>query len=173
MPLPQILYGPHCSCFSLFRISWCPSLIDLGLQMIDDVHGVVSSTAGQNHYVRILSTINRELLKPNTSVALHRYSNSVVDTLPNEADSAISMMQMTEKPDTSYADIGGLDIQKQEVTIKNHMTRCDEMRWHHAHESTDRCCLFGFLPFRVSLSPDSRGRRAAADPFPAVPTDRY
>ena len=87
------------------------------LQMIDDVHGVVSSTAGQNHYVRILSTINRELLKPNTSVALHRYSNSVVDTLPNEADSAISMMQMTEKPDTSYADIGGLDIQKQEVSM--------------------------------------------------------
>ena len=48
-------------------------------------------------------------------MALHRYSNSVVDTLPNEADSAISMMQMTEKPDTSYADIGGLDIQKQEI----------------------------------------------------------
>ena len=75
----------------------------------------MSSTAGQNHYVRILSTINREELKPNTSVALHRYSSSLVDTLPNEADSAISMMQMTEKPDTSYSDIGGLDIQKQEI----------------------------------------------------------
>ena len=96
--------------------------------MIDDVHGVVSSTAGQNHYVRILSTINRELLKPNTSVALHRYSNSVVDTLPNEADSAISMMQMTEKPDTSYADIGGLDIQKQEVRTDNDIARGCVMR---------------------------------------------
>lgn len=51
----------------------------------------------------------------NTSVALHRYANSLVDTLPNEADSAITMMQMTEKPDTSYSDIGGLDIQKQEI----------------------------------------------------------
>lgn len=83
--------------------------------MIDDNHGIVSSTAGQNHYVRILSTINRELLKPNTSVALHRYSNSLVDILPNEADSAITMMQMQEKPDVSYSDIGGLDIQKQEI----------------------------------------------------------
>ena len=88
------------------RIQSVPLIIGQFIEMIDDVHGIVSSTAGQNHYVRILSTINRELLKPNTSVALHRYSNSLVDTLPNEADSAISMMQMTEKPDTSYADIG-------------------------------------------------------------------
>jgi len=35
--------------------------------------------------------------------------------LPPEADSAISMMQMQEKPDVSYTDIGGLDIQKQEI----------------------------------------------------------
>ena len=77
--------------------------------------GIVSSTTGQTHYVRILSTIDRELLKSNASVALHRYSNSVVDVLPPEADSSITMMQMTEKPNVSYADIGGLDVQKQEM----------------------------------------------------------
>merc|ERR1711937_541019 len=38
-----------------------------------------------------------------------------VDVLPPEADSAITMMQMTEKPNVTYNDIGGLDIQKQEV----------------------------------------------------------
>ena len=97
------------------RIQSVPLVIGQFNEMIDDMHGIVSSTAGQNHYVRILSTINRELLKPNTSVALHRYSNSLVDILPNEADSAITMMQMQEKPDTSYSDIGGLDIQKQEI----------------------------------------------------------
>jgi 26S proteasome regulatory subunit T3 len=83
--------------------------------MIDADTGIVSSTTGQTHYVRILSTINRELLKTNASIALHRYSNSVVDVLPPEADSSISMLQMTEKPDVTYADIGGLDIQKQEL----------------------------------------------------------
>jgi len=97
------------------RIQSVPLTIGQFIELIDEAHGIVSSTAGQNHYVRILSTINREELKPNTSVALHRYSSSLVDTLPNEADSAISMMQMTEKPDTSYSDIGGLDIQKQEI----------------------------------------------------------
>jgi len=97
------------------RIQSVPLTIGQFNELIDEAHGIVSSTAGQTHYVRILSTINRELLKPNTSVALHRYSSALVDILPNEADSAISMMQMTEKPDTSYSDIGGLDIQKQEI----------------------------------------------------------
>ena len=74
-----------------------------------------TSTAGSTYYVRILSTLDRELLKPNSSVALHRYSHSVVDILPPEADSTIQMMQMGEKPDVTYADIGGLDLQKQEM----------------------------------------------------------
>jgi 26S proteasome regulatory subunit T3 len=71
--------------------------------MVDTDTGIVSSTTGSTYYVRILSTINREDLKPNTSVALHRHSNSVVDVLPSEADSAITMMQMQEKPDCSYS----------------------------------------------------------------------
>jgi len=97
------------------RIQSVPLVIGQFLEMIDQNTGIVSSTSGQTYYVRILSTINRELLKPNSSVALHRYSNSVVDILPPEADSTITMMQMTEKPDVSYSDVGGLDIQKQEM----------------------------------------------------------
>lgn len=43
--------------------------------------------------MRILSTIDRELLKPSASVALHKHSNALVDVLPPEADSSISMLQ--------------------------------------------------------------------------------
>ncbi|KAL6579039.1 hypothetical protein OROMI_009255 [Orobanche minor] len=43
---------------------------------------IVGSTTGSNYYVRILSTINRELLKPSASVALHRHSNALVDVQP-------------------------------------------------------------------------------------------
>ncbi len=32
-----------------------------------------------------------------------------------EADSSISMLQADEKPDVSYNDIGGMDMQKQEM----------------------------------------------------------
>mmetsp|Transcript_71693 Transcript_71693/g.202713 ORF Transcript_71693/g.202713 Transcript_71693/m.202713 type:complete len:340 (+) Transcript_71693:353-1372(+) len=76
-------------------------------------HGIVMSTAGSNYFVRVLSTLDREKLKPNASVALHRHSHSVVDILPPEADSTIQLV--TEKPDVKYSDIGGMDIQKQEV----------------------------------------------------------
>lgn len=85
------------------------------LELIDENYAIVSSTAGSNYYVRVLSTLNRELLKPSSSVALHRHSHSVVDILPNETDASIQLMQMGEKPDVTYQDIGGLDIQKQEI----------------------------------------------------------
>ena len=95
------------------RIQSVPLVIGQFNEMIDANYGVVSSTAGSNYYVRILSTLDRELLKPNTSVALHRHSHSVVDILPPESDSTVKLM--SEKPDVTYKDIGGLDIQKQEV----------------------------------------------------------
>jgi 26S proteasome regulatory subunit T3 len=77
--------------------------------------GIVQSSTGSNYVVRILSTLDREKLKPSSSVALHRHSNSLVDILPPEADSSIAMLGADEKPDVTYADVGGLDMQKQEI----------------------------------------------------------
>ena len=95
------------------RIQSVPLVIGQFNEMIDANYGIVSSTAGSSYYVRILSTLDRELLKPNTSIALHRHSHSVVDILPPESDSTVQLM--AEKPDVTYKDIGGMDIQKQEV----------------------------------------------------------
>uniref|UniRef100_A0A0G4FPC6 AAA+ ATPase domain-containing protein n=1 Tax=Chromera velia CCMP2878 TaxID=1169474 RepID=A0A0G4FPC6_9ALVE len=97
------------------RIQSVPLVIGQFLEMIDAHYGIVASTVGSNYHVRILSTLNREDLKPSCSAALHRHSHAVVDILPPEADSTIQMLQMQEKPDVTYADIGGLDIQKQEI----------------------------------------------------------
>lgn len=97
------------------RIQSVPLVIGQFLEAVDANTGIVGSTTGNNYYVRILSTIDRELLKPSASVALHKHSNAVVDVLPPEADSSITMLRPDEKPEVSYADIGGLDIQKQEI----------------------------------------------------------
>ena len=97
------------------RIQSVPLMIGQFIEMVDDHHAIVSSTSGSTYYVRVLSTIDREKLKTNSSIALHKYSHSLVGTLPAESDSSIQMMQMTEKPDVSYEDIGGMDVQKQEV----------------------------------------------------------
>jgi len=97
------------------RIQSVPLVIGQFLEPIDQNSGIAGSTTGSNHVVRILSTIDRELLKPGASVALHRHSNALVDVLPPEADSSIAMLGENEKPDVTYSDIGGLDIQKQEI----------------------------------------------------------
>lgn len=64
---------------------------------------LVVNLSGSNYYVRILSTIDRELLKPNASVALHKHSNALVDVLPPEADSSI--MMLTSGTKTSGSDM--------------------------------------------------------------------
>jgi 26S proteasome regulatory subunit T3 len=48
------------------RIQSVPLVIGQFNELIDSNYGVVSSTAGSSYYVRILSTIDREDLKPNT-----------------------------------------------------------------------------------------------------------
>ncbi|KAJ2450356.1 26S proteasome regulatory subunit 6B [Coemansia sp. RSA 2336] len=97
------------------RICAVPLVLGQFLEPIDRDTCILSSTAGSSLYARILSTIDRELLKPNTSVALHRHSNSIVEVLPPEADSSIALLGADERPDVTYADIGGLDMQKQEI----------------------------------------------------------
>lgn len=97
------------------KIQSVPLVIGQFSEMINENYGIATNNSGSNYYVRILSTLNREELKPNASVAMHRHSHSVVDILPPETDSAIQMMKMTEKPDVTYQDVGGLDVQKQEI----------------------------------------------------------
>ncbi|VWU50652.1 26S protease regulatory subunit 6B, putative [Hepatocystis sp. ex Piliocolobus tephrosceles] len=97
------------------RIQSVPLIIGQFIDIIDNNYGIVSSTSGSNYYVRILSTLNKEDLKPSVSVALHRHSHSIVNILPSESDSSIQMLQVSERPTVKYTDLGGLDTQKQEM----------------------------------------------------------
>ncbi|KAJ5068349.1 26s proteasome regulatory subunit 6b [Anaeramoeba ignava] len=97
------------------RIRAVPLLVGQFSEMIDENTGLIGSTTGGNNMVRVLSTLDRELLKPGASVAMHKYSNAIVDILPPDADNSIQLLTAGEKPDVTYADIGGLDIQKQEI----------------------------------------------------------
>jgi 26S proteasome regulatory subunit T3 len=91
----------------------CATPLKLGsfIEMLDDFTALVTSSSGlsQQMLVRVLSTLDREKLKPNTTVALHKSTNAVVKIMPNETDAQIQMMQVSEKPDVSYQDVGGLD----------------------------------------------------------------
>jgi len=97
------------------RIRSVPLLIGQFLEPIDHDTAIVSSTSGSNHVVKIFSTVDRELLKASATVALHRHSNALVEVLPPEADSSIAVLGDSERPEVTYAQVGGLDIQKQEI----------------------------------------------------------
>lgn len=84
------------------RIQSVPLIIGQFLEMINENYAIISSTSGSNFMVRVLSTLNREMLKPSSTVALHRHSHAIVDILPPETDSTIQMMKMTERPDVTY-----------------------------------------------------------------------
>lgn len=99
----------------LERVKSPPLIMGNFLEAIDSENVIIGSTAGTNSLVKVLSTVNKELLKPNTSVALHRHSSALVDVLPPEADNTFSVLGEEQKPNVKYSDIGGLDSQKQEI----------------------------------------------------------
>jgi 26S proteasome regulatory subunit T3 len=92
-----------------------PLIIGQFNEMVDENYALVTCSTGATYCVRVLSTLNREDLKTGASIALHKSSQAVVDILAPEADSNIQMSKITDKPDVSYHDIGGLDVQKQEI----------------------------------------------------------
>lgn len=84
-------------------------------ELIDDNHAIVSSSVGPEYYVNILSSVNQDLLEPGCAVLLHNKTMSVVGILADDADPMVSVMKVEKAPLESYADIGGLEDQIQEI----------------------------------------------------------
>lgn len=84
-------------------------------EIIDDDHAIVSASSGPEYYVSIRSFVDKDLLEPGTSVLLHHRSVSIVGVLQDDADPMVSVMKLDKAPTESYADIGGLESQIQEI----------------------------------------------------------
>lgn len=84
-------------------------------EMIDDNHAIVSSSNGPEYYVSVLSFVNQDMLEPGSSVLLHNKVMSVVGILSDDTDPMVTVMKVDKAPLESYADIGGLDSQIQEI----------------------------------------------------------
>jgi len=82
-------------------------------EMIDDNHAIVSTVG--DHYVPILSFVDKDQLEPGASVLLHYKTHAVVGILGDEVDPMVSVMKVDKAPLESYADIGGLEQQIQEI----------------------------------------------------------
>uniref|UniRef100_I1QDH2 AAA+ ATPase domain-containing protein n=1 Tax=Oryza glaberrima TaxID=4538 RepID=I1QDH2_ORYGL len=84
-------------------------------EIIDESHAIVSSSVGPEYYVGILSFVDKDQLEPGCSILMHNKVLSVVGILQDEVDPMVSVMKVEKAPLESYADIGGLDAQIQEI----------------------------------------------------------
>jgi len=84
-------------------------------EIIDDTHAIVSTSVGSEHYVSILSFVDKDQLEPGCSVLLNHKVHAVVGVLGDDTDPMVTVMKLEKAPQETYADIGGLDQQIQEI----------------------------------------------------------
>ena len=90
-------------------------------EIIDDNHAIISSTNGPEYYVSIMSFVDKDAIEPGCTVLLHHKVLSVVGLLGDDVDPMVSVMKVDKAPSETYADIGGLTKQIQEVTLNRQL----------------------------------------------------
>ncbi|KAH7713322.1 hypothetical protein AAVH_19325 [Aphelenchoides avenae] len=84
-------------------------------EIIDDQHAIVSTNVGSEHYVTIMSFVDKEQLEPGCAVLLNHKTHAVIGVLADDTDPMVSVMKLEKAPQETYADVGGLDQQIQEI----------------------------------------------------------
>merc|ERR1719429_742913 len=98
-------------------------------EIIDDNHAIVSTSVGSEHYVSILSFVDKDQLEPGCSVLLNHKVHAVVGVLSDDTDPMVTVMKLEKAPTESYADIGGLDTEIKEIVERLSLTRSTMKRW--------------------------------------------
>ncbi|KAM5532599.1 hypothetical protein V8D89_013725 [Ganoderma adspersum] len=84
-------------------------------EIIDDDHAIISTASGPEFYVSIMTFVDKDLLEPGCQVLLHHKNQAVIGVLQDDTDPMVSVMKLDKAPTESYADIGGLEQQIQEI----------------------------------------------------------
>ena len=93
-----------------------PPLIEAVVEyVLPDNRAVVRSVNGPNLVVYIADGVDKSKIKPGVKVALNQRGSVIVEVLPDYADPYVQLMEVIERPDVGYSDIGGLDEQIREL----------------------------------------------------------
>lgn len=92
-----------------------PLVLATVTEVFDETKIGIQGAVGHEFLVTCPGSINRDLLEPGARVALNQNSLTVVNVFPAKKDKNVSAMEIDEKPDVTYADIGGLDTQITEI----------------------------------------------------------
>ncbi|KAM3138268.1 26S proteasome regulatory subunit 4 A [Paramecium bursaria] len=92
-----------------------PMIVGTLEEFINENHAIVSSSVGPESYAGIMSFVDKDQLEPGCSVLLNQRSYAVVGIMQDEIDPLLNVMKVEKAPLESYADIGGLEQQIQEI----------------------------------------------------------
>ncbi|CAD7682581.1 unnamed protein product [Nyctereutes procyonoides] len=84
-------------------------------EIIDDNYAIMSTSVGSEHYVSILSFVEKDLLEPGCSVLLNHKVHAVIEVLTDDTDPLVTVIKVEKAPHEAYAEIGMLDNQIQET----------------------------------------------------------
>lgn len=85
------------------------------LELLDQGRVIVKSSTGPTFVVQVAGRISPEEMTPGARVGLNQRSFAVMEVLPPSRDPLVRGMEVDERPDVSYSDIGGLDEQLLEI----------------------------------------------------------
>ncbi|MFX1420170.1 MAG: proteasome-activating nucleotidase [Promethearchaeota archaeon] len=88
------------------------------IDLLDDRNNrvIVTSSSGPSFVVKVNQNLKSEKLTPGMSVALNQNTLKIVEILPTNLDPFVKGMELIDSiPDISYDDVGGLELQIQEV----------------------------------------------------------
>ena len=92
-----------------------PLILATVTEVFDDKQVGIQGAVGHEFLVTYPGSIKKESLVPGARVALNQKNLGVVNVFPPKKDKNVAAMEIDEKPETTYADIGGLDPQITEV----------------------------------------------------------
>ena len=76
---------------------------------------VVKTSTRQTVFLPVIGLVDPDKLKPNQLVGTNKDSYLVLETLPPDWDNRVKAMEVDEKPQEEYTDVGGLEKQIQEL----------------------------------------------------------
>jgi len=92
-----------------------PLIIGTITDVVDASRVIVRSSAGPRFLVRSSPSISAEEIKPGVRCTLNQQSLAIVELLPTSFDAQIYGMELVDSPQETYADIGGLEVQINEI----------------------------------------------------------
>jgi len=92
-----------------------PLIVGTIVDVVDNSRVIVRSSAGPKFLVRTSQFIDVDDLKPGVRCTMNQQTLAIVEVLPSSYDAQVYGMEVDTRPTESYADIGGLSSQINEL----------------------------------------------------------